>query len=198
MPVRRLHNVFIRTKVKMWQRDILDKTDGVIQGRSFFLESAHDPESVAKKIQHFLNIHNRSSKTEYLLGESFCQNPIEPWEDERPNASSADGSVNSPRPGFLMAPACVLHSASDGEEWTDAEVAVTSASSGRCSVWFRGPRLAGEDWITLGSSLGTVVAAWILFVWLAKALRRAVGLLGPSTIPDAKTEEGMLKTNQRG
>lgn len=198
MPVGRLHDVFVRTKIKMWQCDILDKGDGVTQGRSFFLEAANDLEAVAKQIQEFLNIRNRSSKIEYLLGESFCQNPTEPSEDERPTAFPADGSVNSPRPGFRMAPVFLLHSASDGEERTGAEVVVTSASSGKLSVSFSGPRLTGEDWTTLGSSLGSVVAAWTLFVRLTKGLQRAVELLSPSVIPDAKTEKHMLKTNQQG
>lgn len=99
--------------------------------------------------------------------------------------------MNSPRPGFLIAPAFLLNSASDGEGWADGDAVATSASSGKLSVLFRGPRLTGEDWITLGSSLGTGVAAWTLFVRLTKALRGTVGLLGPSTIPDvAEWSEG--------
>lgn len=98
------------------------------------------------------------------VGESFCQSPTETSEDVRPNPFSVNGSVNSPCPGFPMTSSFLFDSASEGEEWADAEVVAISESSGKLSVSFRGPRLMVEDWSILGTPSGNVVATGTRFV----------------------------------
>lgn len=120
------------------------------------------------------------------IGESFCPNPTDTLEDVRPGPFSVDSSLNSPSPGFLVISLFLLNSALEGEEWTDAEVMASSESSGNVSVSFRGPRLTAEDWITLGTPLGNVVATCTLFVRLTEGLRRAVELFSSSILPEAK------------
>lgn len=131
-------------------------------------------------------------KTGYLLGESCCQNPTATLGDVRPNPFSVDGS-NSPSPTLPITSLFLPNSASEGKEWTDTEVVAISESFMKLCASFRGPKLTAKDWSILGTPRGTVVAACRWFSSLTDGLRRAVGLLSSSTLPEAEMEENMLQ-----
>ena len=125
----------------------------------FFFEMANGLEAIFQDNPTYFKKSTRDQVTiKYLLGESFCQNPMETLEDVRPNPFSVEGSMNSPSPGFVITSLFLCSPASTGEEWADTEVLAISESLGKLSVSFRGCRPMVKDRTVPGTPLGSVVA----------------------------------------